>query len=215
MASELPDGAFQLRPYSLSSAPEDPLWRITVRRSRSDGGRPAGEVSSFLHDRVGIGSTLLVSPPFGEVVLDDFDAPLLLASSGIGATSLVGMLRRLGATGPRRPVTVVHADRSAWTHPLRFDVERCVRDLGERLHVWYEDVWYEDVWYEDTEDAPAHARRGPVDLTEPELPPGTRAHLCGPGSSTRELRPALVRAGLTPKGIGHEVFGPDLWQDPG
>ncbi|MCD0486351.1 globin domain-containing protein [Streptacidiphilus sp. ASG 303] len=204
VASELPDGAFQLRQYSLSSAPEDPLWRITVRRSRPDGGRPAGEVSSFLHDRVGIGSTMLVSPPYGEVVLDDSDAPLLFASSGIGATPLVGMLRHLSATGSRRPVTVVHADRSAWTHPLRFDVERCVRDLGGRLHVWYEDM----------EDAPAHARRGPVDLTELELPSGLRAYLCGPGSFTRELRPALVRAGVAPKGIRHEVFGPDLWQAP-
>ncbi|MFE2546130.1 globin domain-containing protein [Actinacidiphila glaucinigra] len=204
MAAALPDGVFQLRQFSLSSAPADPLWRVTVRRHRGDAARPAGEVSTFLHEHLGLGATVQMSPPYGEVVLDDSDAPLLLASSGIGVTPLVSMLRQLSATGSRRPVTVLHHDRTPWTHPLRFEVEECVRRLGGRLHLWYE----------DPAGAPPHARQGAPDLSQVEVAPGTRAYLCGPTSFTRTLRPGLVRAGVAPAAIRHEVFGPDMWHAP-
>jgi nitric oxide dioxygenase len=204
VAAALPDGAFQLRQFSLSSAPEDPLWRITVRRHHGDRARPAGEVSTFLHEQLGIGATVQVSPPYGEVVLDDSDAPLLFASSGIGVTPLVSMLRHLSATGSHRRVTVLHHDRTPWTHPLRFEVEECVRRLGGRLHVWYEDA----------AGAPPHARQGAPDLSQVEVAPGTRAYLCGPTAFTRALRPGLVHAGVAPASIRYEVFGPDMWQAP-
>ncbi|MDX2708806.1 hemin transporter [Streptomyces sp. PA03-6a] len=204
LAAALPDGAFQLRQFSLSSAPEDPLWRITVRRHRGDETRPAGEVSTFLHERLGIGSTVQISPPYGEVVLDESDAPLLFASSGIGVTPLVSMLRHLSATGSRRRVTVLHHDRTPWTHPLRFEVEECVRQIGGRLHVWYD----------DPSGAPLHALQGAPDLSGVEVAPGTRAFLCGPASFTRALRPMLVHAGVAPAAIRHEVFGPDMWHAP-
>ncbi|MCZ9341714.1 hemin transporter, partial [Streptomyces sp. TRM76130] len=45
--TELPDGARQIRQYSLSSAPGRPEWRITVKRVRGGAG-PDGEVSCRL-----------------------------------------------------------------------------------------------------------------------------------------------------------------------
>ena len=47
------------------------------------------------------------------------DAPLLLASAGIGCTPMLGMLDHLAATGSARQVTVLHADRSPADHALR------------------------------------------------------------------------------------------------
>ncbi|MBD0323438.1 MAG: hemin transporter, partial [Aldersonia sp.] len=80
----LPDGARQIRQYSLSSAPLQGDWRITVKRIApvilSDGSQaPAGEVSNFLYDNVFEGDLLEVTTPFGDLVLPDDDAPLLLA----------------------------------------------------------------------------------------------------------------------------------------
>ena len=103
------DGARQIRQYSLTRAPQRTAWGITVKavpeRVEADGTRrPAGEVSNFLHQNVFEGDTLTVSPPFGDLVLDTSDAPLLLISAGIGCTPIIGMLHYLARTSATRHV---------------------------------------------------------------------------------------------------------------
>ncbi len=110
---ELPDGAQQIRQYSLSTSPGRKTWRITVKRERSADGRvPEGEVSSWLHAHARAGQLLQVSLPFGDLVLPDGEGPLLLASAGIGITPMLSMLDHLAGVSPNRPVVVIHADRS-------------------------------------------------------------------------------------------------------
>lgn len=108
---ELPDGARQIRQYSLSGAPGSALRSITVKRVHG-GGAPDGEVSRHLHTHVGAGDRLRVSAPYGDLVLASDEAPLLLASAGIGCTPILSMLEHLAEAGHRAPVTVVHGDRS-------------------------------------------------------------------------------------------------------
>ena len=110
---ELPDGAQQIRQYSLSTAPDRKTWRITVKRERSaDGSSPDGEVSTWLHSHARAGDTLRVSLPFGDLILPDGDGPIVLASAGIGVTPMLSMLDHLARTSSSRQVTVLHADRS-------------------------------------------------------------------------------------------------------
>ena len=47
----LPDGARQIRQYSLTGVPDD-TWSFSVKRVPALDGTPAGEVSAFLHDQV-------------------------------------------------------------------------------------------------------------------------------------------------------------------
>ncbi|HSA51041.1 MAG TPA: globin domain-containing protein, partial [Yinghuangia sp.] len=75
---ELPDGARQIRQYSLSSAPGRGQWRITVKRVHEPAA-PDGEVSTWLHRNARVGTVLTTSAPFGDLVLPDGDGPLLLA----------------------------------------------------------------------------------------------------------------------------------------
>ncbi|MEV7646168.1 globin domain-containing protein, partial [Streptomyces rubiginosohelvolus] len=75
---ELPDGARQIRQYSLSCAPGSPFRSITVKRVRGQGS-PDGEVSGHLHEHTRVGDLLRLSVPYGDLVLDHLDAPLLLA----------------------------------------------------------------------------------------------------------------------------------------
>ncbi len=58
----------------------------------------AGEVSNYLHRNVFEDDVLEVTTPFGDLVLQDDDAPLLLISAGIGCTPMMGMLRQLADT---------------------------------------------------------------------------------------------------------------------
>lgn len=128
---QMPDGVHQLRQYSLSSAPGDQMRRITVKRVTGEGA-PDGEVSSLLHHALQAGDELTLSAPFGDVVLDDSDAPLVLVSAGIGCTPMVSMLEHLASTTPSRAVTVLHADRSPADHALRADTRRLVGALPFR-----------------------------------------------------------------------------------
>ncbi|AWT42879.1 MULTISPECIES: globin domain-containing protein [Streptomyces] len=197
----LPDGARQIRQYSLSGAPAETIRQISVKRVPGDGTSPDGEVSNHLHARVREGDVLELSAPYGDLVLDDApDAPVLLASAGIGVTPMIAMLAQLAEDGHRAPVTVVHGDRSPADHALRAEHEAYTAKLPDAaLHLWYE------------QDAPAGARTGFVDLTGVAVPAGTRAYLCGPLPFMRSVREQLLARGVAPADIHYEVFGPDLW----
>ncbi|WP_435220220.1 globin domain-containing protein [Streptomyces sp. Tue6028] len=198
---ELPDGARQIRQYSLSSAPGSPVRQIGVKRVHGSDA-PDGEVSNHLHARVHEGSRLWLSAPYGDLVLEADDAPLLLASAGIGVTPMIAMLEQLADTGHSAPVTVVHADRSPAEHALRADHEAYAGKLPDAAaHFWYE------------RPEPGHPgdRTGFVDLSGVAVLPGTRAYLCGPLPFMRTVREQLLAKGVAAADIHYEVFGPDLW----
>ncbi|MEV5478872.1 globin domain-containing protein [Streptomyces sp. NPDC007148] len=196
---ELPDGARQIRQYSLSAAPGSPLRQFSVKRV-SGGAAPDGEVSAHLHAHVREGDALELSAPYGDLVLDATEAPLLLASAGIGVTPMIAMLEELARTGHGSPVTVVHADRSPAAHALRADHEGFAAKLPDAdVHFWYEEGAHES------------ARTGRVDLATVPVAPGTRAYLCGPLPFMRAVRTQLIDKGVAPADIHYEVFGPDLW----
>ncbi|MFF7978955.1 globin domain-containing protein [Streptomyces sp. NPDC007901] len=193
----LPDGARQIRQYSLSGAPGESVRQFSVKRVH-------GEVSRHLHAHVGEGDVLEISEPYGDLVLDDTtqggDRPLLLASAGIGVTPMVAMLAALAADGHDAPVTVVHGDRSPADHALRADHGTYAAKLPDAaVHLFYE------------RDAEPGTRTGLVDLTGIEVTPGTRAYLCGPLPFMRAVRTQLIDKGVAPADIHYEVFGPDLW----
>ncbi|WP_053755989.1 globin domain-containing protein [Streptomyces sp. AS58] len=198
---ELPDGARQIRQYSLSRTSTGTLWRITVKRVR-DGAGPEGEVSSWLHENARVGDTINVSRPFGDLVLPEGDGPLLLASAGIGVTPMLSMLHHLADEAADRPLTVIHADRAPFDHPHRDEQRRLVETIpGARMHLWYE---------EGLEHAP-EASHGRADATGLELPEDVTAYLCGPLPFMRAVRGDLIRQGVPAQAIHYEVFGPDLW----
>ncbi|MGW2367279.1 globin domain-containing protein [Streptomyces sp. NPDC001667] len=199
---ELPDGARQIRQYSLSGHPDDAL-QFSVKRVAGD---PDGEVSQHLHDRLGVGDTLLVSAPFGDVALEDGDGPVLLASAGIGCTPMIGMLSHLAATGSTRRVIAVHADRSESTHAFRTDLRQLTAKLPDAVA---------HVWYEEPEAGHPADRTGRADLSLVDIPAGTTAYLCGPLPFLRSARTQLLAAGVAAADIHYEVFGPDLWLGEG
>ncbi|MFJ2005816.1 globin domain-containing protein [Streptomyces chartreusis] len=198
---ELADGARQIRQYSLSAAPGSPVRQFSVKRVHGEAG-PDGEVSNHLHAHVATGDRLRLSAPYGDLVLTDLaaDAPLVLASAGIGVTPMVAMLGQLADQGHQGQVLVVHGDRSPAEHALRADHEAYAGKLADAsVHFWYED------------GAGAAHRAGLVDLTGVDVPQGTRAYLCGPLPFMRAVRTQLIERGVAPADIHYEVFGPDLW----
>ncbi|MEU0570772.1 globin domain-containing protein [Nonomuraea sp. NPDC005983] len=195
----MPDGVHQLRQYTLSGFGEDGMRRITVKRIRG-GDTLEGEVSTLLHATVKEGHELTLSAPYGDLTLDDGDAPLVLVSAGIGCTPITAMLQHLAGSGATRRVLLLHADRSETGHPLRRDMERLADTLPEAERIF---------WYEQGDCG--YARTGRMDLTDVELPEGAVVYMCGPLPFMRDLRAQLIGAGVAPRDIHYEVFGPDLW----
>ncbi|MBO1415744.1 globin domain-containing protein [Streptomyces sp. FH025] len=193
--TELPDGAHQIRQYSLSGGADGAL-RFSVKRE------PGGEVSGHLHDHLHAGDTVELAPPLGDIFLAEGDGPVLLASAGIGNTPMTAMLDHLAATGSTRRVVSVHGDRDQLSHAFRADLEQLTATLPDATaHVFYEQPLGE--W-------PAE-RTGLVDLSAVEIPAGTTAYLCGPLPFLRAVRGQLLEAGVPAADIHYEVFGPDLW----
>ncbi|SCG76703.1 globin domain-containing protein [Micromonospora inositola] len=196
----------QIRQYSLSDRPGADHWRITVKRVRGTGGAPDGMVSSFLHERVAVGDTLRLSPPFGEVSAVPGDGPLLLVSAGIGLTPAMSALEHLAVTEPERPVVLVHADRAGAAHALRDELPR----LCDQLPNLRMSLWYEDATDAELAGLAAEIATGLVDPELIPLSPDAHVHLCGPLPFMNAVRGGLLRRGVPVERIAYEVFGPGM-----
>lgn len=138
----LPDGARQLRQYSLINAPGRGELTFAVK--------PAGEVSGWIRDQLHVGDLIDVTVPFGDLPAPQPGVPLVLISAGIGITPMLGILEALPVD---TRVQVLHADRSEATHPLR---ER-QRELVEKLPNATLQLWYQDLMSLDGVALPADA----------------------------------------------------------
>jgi len=200
----MPDGVRQPRQYSLTRADDGEHRQFAVKRVRGDG-KPDGEVSNFLHDRVQIGDRLTMSLPFGDVVLDDSGRPVVFASAGIGITPMAGMLSHLAAAGSHLPITLLHADVDEASFALRGQVLADIEALpGANAHVWYERGAQTSL--------PVDVHAGVLNLEDVKLPDDALYYLCGPLPFMQAVRSALIERDVAPRDIQYEVFGPDLWQ---
>ncbi|MBB5934748.1 globin domain-containing protein [Streptomyces zagrosensis] len=206
---ELPDGARQIRQYSLSSARSEALHFTVKAIVDPTGATPNGEVSTHLHTHLHAGHVLRISVPFGDVTLDEGDdRPVLLISAGIGCTPMIAMLDQLVATGSPRRVVALHGDRTQRTHALSTELGELVRKLPDATaHVWYE---------QPAPPWPAH-RTGRVELSAVPLPDPRHsvAYLCGPLPFLCTTHNQLRALGMPTDDIHYEVFGPDLWRGEG
>ena len=188
----MPDGAGQLRQYSLVGGKEGVLT-FAVRRVDASEDLPAGEVSTQLWEKVQPGDTIEISLPAGDLVLDTkSDDPVVLISAGIGATPMIGMLDALVAADSKRDVVVLHADRAETADALRAERNNAVAALANaRQQVWYEP----DL----------------MNLADTELPEDAQYYLCGGNGFLQAIRQQLADRGVARDNVHFELFSPNDW----
>ena len=187
------DGLRQARQYTLLPS-EKNQRRIGVKLD------PNGEMTSILHE-LNIGDVVEISNPYGDLTLEGFgnpEAPLYLFSAGIGTTPMLSFLSELVEKGSQRPVTVVHADRSLDTWPLREELTELVNKLPNARLISFIEGEGGDF-------------AGRVDVSKLDVPANANVYLCGPLPFMQGVRSALVEAGVPGKNINYEIFGPDQW----
>ena len=199
----MPDGARQLRQYSLVSAPGTRELTFAVKPVGSVADQPAGEVSSWIAANVCVGDLLDVTVPFGDLPAPDGREPLVLISAGIGITPMIGILEYLAVEAPDATVQVLHADRSDQTHPLRERQHELLAQLPNATL---------DVWYEDglTAGAPG-AHPGLLTLENVPLASDAHVYLCGNNGFVQAVRSQLVARGVTTERVHCELFAPNDW----
>jgi nitric oxide dioxygenase len=200
----MPDGVHQPRQYSLTRADDGRRRHFAVKRVRAQDA-PDGEMSNFLHDNVQVGDEVTLSAPFGDVVLEYTDRPLVLASAGIGITPMAGMLSHLVKSASQRKVVFLHADDSLGSFALRDQVVADLKALPDAsMSTWFLNA-------EGTGGVHGEMHTGFMDVRAVDLPDDAEYYLCGPVAFMQSVRTALIAAGVPVKDIQYEVFGPDLW----
>ncbi len=199
----MPDGARQLRQYSLVDSPGTGELTFAVKPVVATAGQPAGEVSSWIAANLRVGDVLDVTVPFGDLPVPTGSEPLVLISAGIGATPMIGVLEYLAVQARDVHVQVLHADRSARSHPLRARQ----RELTDLLPNATLEVWYEDGVGADAPDA----RAGLLDLDAVRLVDDAQIYLCGNNGFVQAVREQLVRRGVAASRVHCELFSPNDW----
>jgi nitric oxide dioxygenase len=196
----MPDGARQLRQYSLVNAPGSEELTFAVKPVGAANDQPAGEVSTWIAANVCVGDILDVTVPFGDLPAPAGGEPLVLISAGIGITPMISILEFLAAKAPDTPVQVLHADRSDQSHPLR----ELQYDLIAQLANATLDIWYED----GATARQAGVHPGLLTLDGIELPHAAQVYLCGNNGFVQAVRSQLVTHGVPAANVHCELFSP-------
>lgn len=183
------------RCYTISGVRDD-AFRISVKRD--------GRISSALHDTYRPGDELVLTGPFGEVVIDaDDPRDVLLLSAGAGITPTVAMLRALAATASRRRIRVLHVDRDAAGLPLWDEVLASVGSIPDAAARLFLTRAAAD------DDIATAGRPTAADYAAllADLDPANLAvYACGPASFTAQVRETLAPLGVAEDDLQVEVF---------
>lgn len=182
----LPDGARQLRQYSIVAGDEN-FYRIAVETD--------GEVSNHLKQKVDTGDTIQATLAAGDLVLEDGDNPVVLISSGIGSTPIIGMLSYLTRTQSDRKITCLVADESEATLAQKEEGDSFVEQL-KNASVFFS--------YRD---------HGEMLKPSEHDVAGADVYICGGSAFLQSVRDDLetLPADQAPAVIRYELFSPNDW----
>ena len=192
-----------LRQYSLSCAPGEGTYRISVKREDAIDSNPAGVVSNFLHKEIHEGSILPISAPAGDFVLDQTcTRPLVLISGGVGLTPMISMLETVIKEQPNREVIFTHAARSGRFHAMKNRLDKIVEDHKQVTAY----TIYDNPEADDRCDKTGYIDK---DWLQTILPTKDAAfYFCGPKGFMRAMYANLKQLEVAEEDIHFEFFGP-------
>ena len=199
-----------IRCYSLSCAPNDEFYRISVKRegpSPERPAQPAGLMSSHLHNSLEEGDFVDVKSPSGAFSLDlSQHTPIVLIGGGIGITPVFSMLDSVVAQRSGREIWFFLGMRNRSEHALRVQLET-LADRYENLHLM---VCYSEP-SNDCKLGQDYHRHGfvSIDLLRSVLPSNNYDfYFCGPPGMMNSLHEGLSAWGVPTERLHFEAFGP-------
>jgi len=221
------NGKDVIRTYTLSSAPADPLLRISVKRETSADGAHQGVVSHYLHDNIKLGYTVKLKAPAGNFVLDAEELmptkatptkvrptkvrPAVLLAGGVGITPMIAMARHAMFEAIRtrslRPITVIAAAKNAQQRAFYDEFNQ----LSEQTQGGISTFWALSQPELDLKPGQDYHHQGRInkDLLQAILPiDDYDFYLCGPSAFMQSMYDLLRELGISNERIKAEEFGP-------
>lgn len=197
------DGETLMRTYTLSSAPSDGRYRLSVKRD--------GAFSNHLHSLCE-GDVIEAQGPRGGFYIEgDEKRPAVLIAAGIGITPMLAMLRQIVFEGQRtrgtRPTWLVHAAKSRDLRPFHEEIVELTRKAGGavKLVAVHSAPDRSEMQGEDYSWA---GRFTASDLGR-FLPFGDYDfYMCGPGGFMQDVYDGLRDMNVSDARIHAEAFGP-------
>lgn len=192
-----------IRNYTLSAAPSDGIYRISVKRD--------GAVSRHLHDTIRVGDVIQARAPTGDFTIDaqETRAAVLLAG-GVGITPMLAMLRHVVYEGVRkqrvRPTYLFHAARTKAERPFGPELAQLVENAFGAVKVIR--VLSDTTDAEEGADYEAVGRIDTALLTRFLPFNDYDFYLCGPPAFTQALYDGLRALNIADAHIHAEAFGP-------
>ncbi|MEM7455148.1 MAG: 2Fe-2S iron-sulfur cluster-binding protein [Planctomycetota bacterium] len=199
-----------VRCYSLSDAPENGYYRISVKKvlpPRDKPELPSGCVSTFINESLMAGDRILAKAPSGSFYLDEsVNVPVVLLAGGIGITPMLSMLNRIVCSGSDRPAILIYGSRHGADHAFK-DFLNGLAAKHENIHVFnvYSSPQESDVKGRDFD------MEGFVsaELLQNLLPHNKfQFYMCGPPPFMDSIYNGLADWGVPEGRINFEAFGP-------
>jgi ferredoxin-NADP reductase/predicted pyridoxine 5'-phosphate oxidase superfamily flavin-nucleotide-binding protein len=192
-----------VRTYTLSVAPSDGIYRISVKRD--------GLVSQYLHDNVRVGDIIEARAPSGGFTIDPrAKRPAVLLAGGVGITPMLAMLRHVVYEGLRtrgiRPTYLFQAAHAKQERAFGGELQQLVEAGGGAVRIVrvLSDV-------DGAEQGTDYDAAGRIDMTllSRVLPFNDYDfYLCGPPQFTQSLYDGLRSYNIADGRIHAEAFGP-------
>ena len=195
-----------VRNYTVSSAPRDAEFRISVKREDT------GAFSTLLHTSLQPGMEIDVLAPRGGFVFDPKEKrPAVLIAAGVGITPMMSMAKdatnELIRSRYQRELTVIHAARTSAERAFFDEFTSLVEESQGQLryisllkHVTSTERIGTD--FSSTARIDADLLRHWLSLTDYDF------YLCGPAAFMQEVYGTLRAIGVRNKRIFAESFGP-------
>ena len=191
-----------LRTYTISTAPSDGTFRISVKRQ--------GVVSQHLHDHIAVGDIIEAKAPAGCFTVNARETrPLVLISGGVGITPMLAMLRHVVYEGLRtrriRPTWFFHGSRTRAERPFDAEIANLAKSAREAVRV------VQVLSGADEKSSPTGEYAGHIDLAllRRVLPfDDYDFYLCGPAAMVQSLYDGLREMRIPDDRIFSEAFGP-------
>lgn len=192
-----------IRTYTLSVAPSDGEYRISVKRD--------GVVSQHLHDSVRVGDVIEARAPAGGFTISAREKrPAVLLAAGVGITPMLAMLRHIVYEGLRtrgiRPTFLFQSAHARQDRAFASELEQLVQAAGGVVKVIrvLSDV-------EGANEGADYDAAGRIDmaLLKRMLPFGDYDfYLCGPPQFSQAIHDGLRDLNIADDRIHAEAFGP-------
>ncbi|GAB4547992.1 MAG: 2Fe-2S iron-sulfur cluster-binding protein [Phycisphaerales bacterium] len=201
-----------IRCYSLSDAPCDSHYRVSIKRCpppRDKPEAPPGLSSNFFHDQVNEGDILDVRAPSGGFYCEpdgDELMPVVLIGGGIGLTPVLSMAKAIADAGVKRETWLFYGVRNNAERVLGDELEAIGRE-HDHIHVRY----VHSSPGEDEVEGRDYDLKGyiGVELFKQVLPSNNYIfHICGPPPMMASLVEQLEEWGVPDEHVRFEAFGP-------